>query len=67
MKALEKNNTWEKVNLPKGKTSMGCKWVFTVKFNLDGSLERYKVKLVAKSFTRTYGIDYKETFSKLPS
>ena len=67
MKALEKNNTWEKVNLPKGKTSMGCKWVFTVKFNLDGSLERYKVKLVAKSFTRTYGIDYQETFSKLPS
>ena len=37
MKALEKNNTWEKVNLLEGKTSMGCKWVFMVKFNSNGS------------------------------
>ena len=54
---------WEKVDLPKGKTPVGYKWVFTVKYNSDGSLERYKARLVAKGFTQTYGIDYLETFS----
>ncbi|KAL9434214.1 hypothetical protein AB3S75_028943 [Citrus x aurantiifolia] len=63
MRALEKNATWEKVDLPDGKTTVGCKWVFTVKYNSDGSLERYKARLVAKGFTQTYGVDYSETFS----
>ena len=63
MSALEKNATWEKVDLPDGKTTVGCKWVFTVKYNSDGSLERYKARLVAKGFTQTYRVDYSETFS----
>ena len=63
MKALEKNGTWELVDLPRGKTTVGCKWVFTVKYKSDGSLERYKARLVAKGFTQTYGIDYLETFA----
>ncbi|KAH9698542.1 protein kinase domain-containing protein [Citrus sinensis] len=48
MRALEKNATWEKVDMPDGKTTVGCKWVFTMKYNSDGSLERYKARLVAK-------------------
>ena len=63
MKALEKNCTWELVDLPRGKTTVGCKWVFTVKYESDGSLERYKARGVAKGFTQTYGIDYLETFA----
>ena len=63
MRALEKNATWEKVDLPQRKGVVGCKWVFTVKYNSDGSLERYKARLVAKGYTQTYGIDYSETFS----
>ncbi|KAM7491063.1 hypothetical protein LguiA_033984 [Lonicera macranthoides] len=63
MRALEKNATWEKVKLPEGKTVVGCKWIFTVKYNSDGSVERYKARLVAKGFTQTYGVDYSETFS----
>ncbi|KAL9420128.1 hypothetical protein AB3S75_037830 [Citrus x aurantiifolia] len=63
MEALEKNRTWEMVYLPKGKLIVGCKWIFTVKYNSDGSLERYKARLVAKGFTQTYGVDYQETFA----
>lgn len=63
MRALEKNKTWEIVELPKGKKPVGCKWVFTVKYNAGGTLERYKARLVAKGYTQTYGIDYQETFA----
>ena len=63
MRALEKNNTWSVLNLPAGKKTVGCKWVFTVKFNSDGSIDRYKARLVAKGFTQTYGINYSETFA----
>jgi hypothetical protein len=63
MKALEKNNTWKLVKLPHGKEPVGCKWVYTVKQNPDGKVERYKARLVAKGYTQTYGIDYDDTFA----
>ena len=63
MKALKKDNTWELVQFPKGKTTVGCKWVFTIKHKSNGTVERYKAHLVAKGFTQTYGIDYLQTFA----
>ncbi|RVW31427.1 Retrovirus-related Pol polyprotein from transposon RE1 [Vitis vinifera] len=63
IRALEKNETWEVMNLPRGKKPVGCKWVFTVKYKADGTVERYKARLVAKGFTQTYDIDYTETFA----
>ena len=48
LNALEKNGTWNLVNLPKGQKLVGCKWVFTVKFNADGSVERRKSKVGGK-------------------
>jgi hypothetical protein len=51
MEALHKNKTWDLVKLPNRKKLVGCKWVFTIKHKADGSVERYKVRLVAKSFT----------------
>ncbi|XP_071901935.1 retrovirus-related Pol polyprotein from transposon RE1 isoform X4 [Coffea arabica] len=63
MMALQKNSTWEMVELPMGKKTVGCKWVFNVKYKSDGTVERYKARLVAKGYTQTYGIDYQETFA----
>ena len=58
MGALHKNQTWDLVELPHGKKVVGCKWVFATKFKANGSINRYKAKLVATRFTQTYGIDY---------
>lgn len=44
--ALDLNRTWDLVDLPDGKKAIGCKWVFTIKYNADGTIERFKAKLV---------------------
>ncbi|KAL6337829.1 hypothetical protein AAG906_002294 [Vitis piasezkii] len=63
MEALEKSKTWALVPLLKGKKTVGCRWVFSIKHKVDGSIERYKARLVTKGYTQKYGIDYQETFS----
>ena len=63
MRALLENNTWEIIDLPDGKKSVSCRWVYTIKCKEDGSLDRYKARLVARGYTQTYGIDYQETFA----
>ena len=51
MGALERNETWEIVERPKDKKAVGCRWVYTVKYQVDGTLDRYKARLVAKGYT----------------
>ncbi|XP_072087345.1 retrovirus-related Pol polyprotein from transposon RE1 [Arachis hypogaea] len=63
LQALEQSQTWKLTSLPPGKKAIGNKWVFKVKYNPDGSIERYKARLVAKGFTQVPGIDYRDTFS----
>lgn len=63
MAALHQNGTWDLVSLPSGKSIVGCRWVYTVKNLLDGSIEHLKARLVAKGYTQTYGVDYYKTFS----
>ena len=58
MSALKWNSTWELSNLPERKQPVGCKWIFNVKFKLDGNVDYHKARLVAKGFTQTYGIDF---------
>ncbi|RVW57587.1 Retrovirus-related Pol polyprotein from transposon RE1 [Vitis vinifera] len=49
MKSLQKNETWELIECPPGKKSIGCRWIYTVKYKADGSIERFKARLVAKA------------------
>ncbi|KAL0291596.1 UNVERIFIED_CONTAM: hypothetical protein Scaly_2631100 [Sesamum calycinum] len=51
------------VTLADGKQASGCKWDFKVKLKDDGSLDRYKVQLVAKGYSQVEGVDYTEHFS----
>jgi histone deacetylase 1/2 len=61
--ALMTNNTWTLVPLPANRQTIGCKWVFKLKQNLDGSINMYKAWLVAKGFHQKPDFDYTETFS----
>ncbi|CAM8920951.1 unnamed protein product [Rhodiola kirilowii] len=63
MTALAENNTWEICDLPLHKHAIGCKWVYKIKHKSDGTIERYKAKLVVKGFTQEEGLDYTKTFA----
>ncbi|CAL2246955.1 unnamed protein product [Prunus armeniaca] len=60
---IEKNGTWELVNIPSDKQVIGVKWVFKTKLNLDGLVQNNKARLVAKGYVQKPGIDYNETFA----
>lgn len=65
IKAHEKNGTWVVTELPKGETDVGCRWIFTTKYQVDGIIKRNKARLMAKEFTQTYKVDYTEKFAIL--
>jgi len=62
IEALSNNNTWDLVDLPAGKKAISRKWVYKVKLKFDGTLEKFKARLVITGFTQQYGIDYQEVF-----
>jgi hypothetical protein len=61
--ALLRNETWTLVPPPPRVNVIDSKWVFKVKKHADGSIERYKARLVARGFRQRYGLDYEDTFS----
>ena len=63
--ALQSRDTWTLISRPDDSPVVGCRWVFAVKYRANGSIDRYKVQLIAKGFTQTFGVDYAETFSSV--
>ena len=63
MNSLDKNNVWDLVELPKDRKPIGCRWVFKLKYDSDGLIEKYKARLVAQGFSQQFGVDYDEIFS----
>ena len=61
--ALLESRTWEEVLRPKDANLVDSKWVFTIKTKPDGTVERFKARLVARGFTQVHGTDYNETFA----
>nr|GEZ27081.1 retrotransposon protein, putative, Ty1-copia subclass [Tanacetum cinerariifolium] len=57
------NDVWVLVELPPNARTVGSKWLFKKKTDMDGAVYIFKARLVAKGFTQTYGVDYEETFS----
>ncbi|GKB88950.1 zf-CCHC domain-containing protein [Tanacetum coccineum] len=62
MEALNRNQTWEITDLPKGRRPIGCKWIYKIKYKSNGEIERYKARLIPKGFSQREGINYDETF-----
>jgi hypothetical protein len=63
MDALERNKTWDLVELPNYRKVFGCKWVYKLKKGVDDKVERYKARLVEKGYSQKEGIDFHEIFS----
>lgn len=63
LEAMESNHTQSVVNLPQGKHSIGYKWVYKIKYNSDGSIDRYMVRLVVKGYSQQERLDFIEIFS----
>jgi transposase InsO family protein len=60
---IEKNKTWELVDRPQDRKVIGVKWVFRTKLNADGSVNKYKARLVVKGYAQVSGVDFSETFA----
>nr|GFB19653.1 retrotransposon protein, putative, Ty1-copia subclass [Tanacetum cinerariifolium] len=63
IQSMKDNEVWVLVELPPNGKTVGSKWLFKKKTDMDGNVHIYKARLVAKGFTQTSGIDYEETFS----
>jgi hypothetical protein len=63
MDVVEKNNTWELADLPRGHSAITLKWVFKLKRDEVGAIVKHKARLVARGFVQRDGIDFDDTFA----
>lgn len=59
--SIMKNDVWEVVPSPEGKSVVTSKWLYKIKYIADGSIEKYKDRFVARGFSHMEGIDYDES------
>jgi hypothetical protein len=61
--SIMKNDVWEVVPRPEGKSVIGSRWIYKIKHVADGSVDKFKARFVAKGFSQKEGIDFSETFA----
>jgi hypothetical protein len=61
--SITKNDVWEVVPRPEGKSMVTSKWLFKIQHSADGSIEKYKARFVSRVFSQKEGIDYDETLA----
>jgi hypothetical protein len=61
--SILKNDVWDIVLRPEGKSVVTSKWIYKIKHTVDGSVEKYKARFVARGFSQVKGLDYEETFA----
>ncbi|GJV30569.1 putative reverse transcriptase domain-containing protein [Tanacetum coccineum] len=61
--SIMENNTWSLSNLPPGCKPLGCKWIFKRKMKVDGTIDKFKARLVIQGFRQKEGIDYFDTYA----
>lgn len=63
LKSLKDMDTWDLVELPTGRKPISTKWVFKVKYQGNGTLDRLKARLVARGHLQKKGVDYEQTYA----
>ena len=63
VESILQNHTWELVDLPPSSKPLGYKWIFNKKMKADGSIDKYKARLVIKGYKQKEGLDYFDTYS----
>ena len=61
--SIMKNDVWEVVPRPEGKSIVTSRWLYKIKHVADGSIEKFKARFVARGFSHVEGVDYEETFA----
>ena len=61
--SIMKNDVWDVVPRPKGKSIVTSKWIYKIKHDADGNIEKYKARFVVRGFSQKEGIDYEENFA----
>ena len=63
IECIEKNQTWELVDVPKDKDVINVKWIYKTKQDVDGNVQKHKERMVVRGFTHQPNIDFNETFA----
>lgn len=61
--SLVKNKTWDLMPLPPGRRVIDNRWIFKIKRDKDGNIDKYKARLVVKGCSKRRGLDYEETYA----
>ena len=57
-----KNDVWEVVPRPEGKSVVTSRWLYKINHATDGSIEKFKARFMARGFSKVEEVDYEETF-----